>query len=63
MHEAELFTVEKLPGEHGIQVPSTVFLYVPARQSFMGKQNVDPGTSVVQPSKQEVQLTVPVEFE
>ena len=63
VHAAELLTAEKLPGSHGIQLPSSVVLHVPGRQSFRGKQNVDPGARVVQSSKHDVQLKAPVELE
>ena len=62
VHAAELLTVEKLPGSHGMQLPFLA-LHVPGRQSFMGKQKVDPGPRVVQPSKHEVQFEAPVELE
>ena len=63
VHPKELLTAEKLPGSHGIQLPSSVVLHVPGRQSFRGKQKVDPETRVVQPSKHEVQFEAPVELE
>ena len=59
VHETELLTTEKLPELHRIQLPSFVVLYVPGRQSFMGKQNVDPLPIVVQSSKHEIQLEEP----
>jgi hypothetical protein len=63
VHEAELLTAEKVPGSHGMQLPSSVVLHVPGRQSFMGKQKVDPGPNVVHSSKHDVQLTAPAVFE